>query len=136
MLFGLCGASVSFCRHTHKVLWNELWKICLSYLDYIIIFRRTKFELLQQLRAVMDRLCSVGLKLKPSKCCFFKTEIQHFGHFVSSKVIDHCMTRLKPLKISQFHVVCIIPGFLWFGFLLPMPCQKFCCHCCTSFKVD
>lgn len=31
----------------------------------------------------MDRLNMAGLKLKPKKCTFFRTEIQFLGHIVS-----------------------------------------------------
>ena len=39
-----------------------LWRVCLCYLDDIIIYARTPQELLERLRIVLDRLRDVGLK--------------------------------------------------------------------------
>jgi len=76
MPFGLCGAPGTFSRCMEKILRNELWKICLCYLDDIIIFAKTKAELFQRFRIVLDRLCDAGMKLKPNKCCLFQTQLQ------------------------------------------------------------
>ena len=38
-----------------------------------------------RLEAVFKKLASAGLKLKPSKCFFFKEEIDYLGHLVSGK---------------------------------------------------
>ena len=46
MPFGLSGAPASFCRLMSIVLRDMLWKICLCYLDDIIIFGKTPQELL------------------------------------------------------------------------------------------
>ena len=55
------------------------------YLDYIIIFSDTKEEHLKRLEAVFQRLAAAGLKLRPSKCFFFREEIEYLGHVVSGK---------------------------------------------------
>ena len=61
---------------------------CIVYLDDIIIFSDTKEEHLKRLEAVFQKLCAAGLKLKPSKCFFFKEEIEYLGHVVSGKGIS------------------------------------------------
>ena len=48
----------------------------------------TKEEHLKRLEAVFQKLCAAGLKLKPSKCFFFKEEIEYLGHVVSGKGIS------------------------------------------------
>ena len=45
MSFGLCGAPATFARAMQKILQNELWKVCLCYLDDIIIFGSTEQSL-------------------------------------------------------------------------------------------
>ena len=85
MPFGLSGAPGSFCRLMSIVLRDVLWVICL---DDIVIYARTPEELLERLRAVLDRLREVGLKAKPSKCELFRTEIKFLGHLVSADGIN------------------------------------------------
>ena len=84
MPFSLSGAPGSLCRLMSSVLRDLLWEICLCYLDDIIIFGHTPQEPLERIRTVSDRLRLVGLKVKPSKCVLFKTEIEYLGHLVSA----------------------------------------------------
>jgi len=89
MLFGLAGAPASFCRLISQAFKNKLCKkICFSYLDNIIVFSGTSEELLDRLCIVLDRLCEVGLKVKPSKCVLFKRDIQFLGHLLSVHEVD------------------------------------------------
>ena len=66
---------------------NMNW--CIVYLDDIIIFSDTKEEHLKRLQAVFQKLAAAGLKLKPSKCHFFKEEIEYLGDVVSGKGISN-----------------------------------------------
>ena len=47
---------------------------CIIYLDDIIIYSETPEEHVRRLGQVFEKLSAAGLKLKPSKCEFFKTE--------------------------------------------------------------
>ena len=76
MPFGLAGAPASFCRLMSQVFKDHLWKICLSYLDDILVL------LLERLRIILDRLREVGLKVKPSKCVLFKRDIEFLVIFL------------------------------------------------------
>ena len=58
---------------------------CLIYLDDVIVFSEMPEEHLQRKRVVFDRLREHGLKLKPSKCDVFKSEINYLAHHVSQK---------------------------------------------------
>jgi len=80
MPFGITGAPSSFCRFMSIVLRDLLWKICLCYLDDIVIFAKTPEELIERLRQVLDRLRDVGLKVKPSKCVLFQQQIKFLRH--------------------------------------------------------
>ena len=55
----------------------------LIYLDDVIVYSKTEEEHLVHLRAILERFMEHGLKLKPSKCNFFHTEISYLGHKVS-----------------------------------------------------
>ena len=56
----------------------------LVYLDDVVVFSDTEEEHLKRLRAVLECFQEHGLKLKPSKCNFFWTEISYLGHQVSA----------------------------------------------------
>lgn len=53
------------------------------YLDDILVFSRSLEEHLEHLKTVIQRLSSVGLKLKPAKCRFVQEELEYLGHIVS-----------------------------------------------------
>jgi len=98
MPFGLAGAPSSSCRLMSIVLRDLLWKVCLCYLDDIVIFARTPKELLERLRIVLDRLRDVGLKVKPSKCALFKTKIHFLGHLISEHGVEPQPEKIKAIQ--------------------------------------
>ena len=75
MPFGATNAPATFQRLMHDCLGDLNMNWCIVYLDDIIIFSDTKEEHLKRLEAVFQKLITAGLKLKPSKCHFFKEEI-------------------------------------------------------------
>ena len=85
MPFGLTNAPATFQRLMDAVLAGLQWKICLVYLDDIIILGRTFEEHLHHLQEVFDRLRQSGLKLKIAKCSLFQKEVCYLGHVVSNK---------------------------------------------------
>ena len=88
MPFGATNAPATFQRLMHDCLGELNMNWCVVYLDDIIIFSDTKEEHLKRLEAVFQKLCAAGLKLKPSKCFFFREEIEYLGHVVSGKGIS------------------------------------------------
>ena len=60
---------------------------CIIYLDDIIVFGRTEEEHLEHLQIVLEHFREFNLKLKPSKCSFFQTEIVYLTHHVSKEGI-------------------------------------------------
>ena len=88
MPFGATNAPATFQRLMHDCLGELNMNWCIVYLDDIIIFSDTKEEHLKRLEAVFQKLCAAGLKLKPSKCFFFREEIEYLGHIVSGKGIS------------------------------------------------
>lgn len=55
------------------------------YLDDIIVFGRTFQEHLQRLNEVLLKLRQANLKVKPSKCNLFSSQVQYLGHVISSE---------------------------------------------------
>jgi len=82
-----------------KILNQLLFKICLVYLDDVIIYSDSFEGMLNRLGQVFVRLRSANLKLNPKKCFFFfnffKKEIKYLGHVVSKERI-----KTDPEKIS------------------------------------
>jgi len=56
MPVGLSNASATFCRLMHRVLRDHLWRICLCYLDDVIVYATSQQELLERLHTIC-RVC-------------------------------------------------------------------------------
>ena len=50
------------------------------YIDNVLVFSRTLDDHLENLTRVIQRIQGAGLKLKPSKCHFLRTEVEYLGH--------------------------------------------------------
>ena len=85
MPFGLCNAPPTFQRLMQNCLGELNLTYCLIYLDDVIVFSEMPEEHLQRMCVVFDCLREHGLKLKPSKCDMFKSEINYLAHHVSQK---------------------------------------------------
>ena len=88
MPFGLTNAPATFQRLMESCLSDLHLNWCIIYLDDVIIFSRTPKEHIAQLEAVFKKISDAGLKLKPSKCEFFKKRIHYLGHIVSDNGIE------------------------------------------------
>ena len=85
--FGLTNAPPQFQRLMSRVLHGLEWKVCLVYIDDVIIFSSSFAEHLSRLQLVFDRFRAANLKLKPSKCYFARDSVNYLGFVVSSKGI-------------------------------------------------
>ena len=97
MLFGLCNAPPTFQRLMQNCLGELNLTYCLIYLDDVIVFSHTEEEHLERMCVIFDRLREHGLKLKPSKCEVFKTEINYLAHHVSKKGVQPSMKNLESI---------------------------------------
>ena len=83
MPFWLCNALPTFQRLMQNCLGKLNLTYCLIYLDDVIGFSEMPKKHLQRMHVVFNPLCEHGLKLKPSKCDVFKSEINYLAHHVS-----------------------------------------------------
>ena len=83
MSFGLCNAPAMFERLMETVLAGLHWKICLIYLDDVIVTGKTFEDMIKHLDQVFERLHEAGLKLKPRKCQLFCREVELLGHIIT-----------------------------------------------------
>ena len=84
MPYGLCNAPAMFQRLMQNCLGELNLTYALIYLDDVIVYSKTEEEHLVHLRTIMEQFMEHGLKLKPSTCNFFRTEISYLGHKVSA----------------------------------------------------
>ena len=69
----------------------------MAYLDDIIIFSRNEKEHLKHIEIIFQKLKAAGLKLKESKCDFFKREIHYLGHLISDEGIHPLPEKLDTI---------------------------------------
>jgi len=98
MPFGLCNSPATFQRLMERCLHDLNLEQCLIYLDDIIVFAPTLEEHLVRLEAVFERLHRFGLKLKPSKCQFLRTEVKYLGHIVSAAGVSVDPSKVEVLQ--------------------------------------
>ena len=87
MLFGLCNALVTFQHFMQNTLGELNLTYCVIYLDDVIVFGCMEEEHLEHLCMVFERFWEFNLKLKPSKCLFFQSEIVYLAHHVLQRGI-------------------------------------------------
>ena len=101
MPFGLTNAPATF-QHLMVTCLGEMHlKWCIIYLDDIIVFSKTPEDHIERLRGVFEKLAAVDLRLKPSKCEFFKSQVVYLGHIVSKDSIETDPKKLKPSRSGQ-----------------------------------
>ena len=94
--FGLAQAPAYFQLLMNKVL--KGLKFAMTYLDDIVIFSQDESQHLEHLEIVFSRLWEAGLKMKCSKCDFFKSEIHYLGHLISPEGISPLPNKLHSIK--------------------------------------
>ena len=63
----------------------------------MIVFSKMPKEHLAQLKAVFEKLKEAGLKLKPSKCDFFKKSLTYLGHRILEGGIETEDSKIKEI---------------------------------------
>lgn len=98
MPFGLCNAPSTFQRCVELILRGLQWKTLLIYIDDIVIYSSDLTTHIQMLDEVLSRLSKAGLKLKPTKCDFFRNEVLFLGHVISDKGIKPNPSAIQSIK--------------------------------------
>ena len=108
--FGLAQAPAYFLQLISIVL-QDCSDIEMAYLDDIIIASQNE-EHLKHIETIFKKLKKADLKLKESKCDFFKKEIHYLGHLISVSSIQPLPEKLdsicnmpkprSPKEIKQF----------------------------------
>lgn len=98
MPFGLKNAPSTFQRTMDNVLRGLQGKICLVYMDDIIIYSTSLQEHLDSLKQVFDRLNSYNMKIQFDKSEFLQKSVEFLGHVVTPDGIKTNPKKIEALK--------------------------------------
>ena len=77
---GMTNAPATFQRLVNNVLRPYLDKICVAYLDDILVYSRNERQHIEDVKNVLEALQGARLWLKPKKCHFHKTEVTYLSY--------------------------------------------------------
>ena len=83
--FALTGAPGAFQNFMEDCLEGLRDKICLPYLDDVLVFSQSFEDHLEHLRLVLQRLKEKGIKLKSQKCVLFRKQVRYLGQLVTAE---------------------------------------------------
>jgi hypothetical protein len=96
MSFGLTNAPAYFMYLMNSVFMNELDKFIVVFIDYILIYSKSKAEHAKHLRIVLQQLRDHKLYAKFSKCEFWLGSVKFLGHTISKDGIS-----VDPSKVQE-----------------------------------
>ena len=105
--FGLVGAPWQFTKVMAMALKGLVPRVCLAYLDDVIVYDNTFEEHVQSVELGLQALNQAGLKLKPSKCEWCRKEINFLGHVVNAEGVGtqkQTTEKIKAFKRPHDHV--------------------------------
>ncbi len=102
----LCNAPATFERLMELILIGLNWKICLIYLDDVIVYRGNFYEALDRLKQVLQRIREAHLKLKPSKCCLILDRVPFLGHYVLRELVE--VDPMKTAAVQDWPTPCTV----------------------------
>ncbi|GJQ85498.1 hypothetical protein Trydic_g17524 [Trypoxylus dichotomus] len=98
MPFGLKDAPATFQRVMDNVLKDLQNKICLVYMDDIIVFSTRLQEHVSSLREVFTNLRNAGLKIQLDKSEFLCKSVEFLGHVVTPEGVKRNPKKIEAIK--------------------------------------
>ena len=96
--FGLCNAGATFELLVELVMLGLQWKICLIYLDDVIVYGESFDQELGRLCKVFLHLKNANLKPKAKKCSLIKRKVVFQGYMVSPEGISADPSNIESIK--------------------------------------
>ena len=98
MPFGLCNAPATFQRLMNNIFQEFVGIFLLIYIDDIIIFSKSAEEHFANIKATLEQIINVNIRLNPKKCKFFMEKVNFLGHTVSIDGIEPDPSKVIALK--------------------------------------
>lgn len=98
MPFGLKNAPATFQRLMNHVLRDFINKICVLYMDDILVFSTSLEEHLDSLSKIFKCLNEHNLKVQLNKCNFLVRETQFLGHIVTPEGLKPCPSKIETIN--------------------------------------
>ena len=95
--FGLATA-VSIFQYLVSTVLTGLNNFAFTYLDDILVLSEMYNDRLHHLNVVFKKFQKTGLKIKLSKCQFFKTHLHSLGHRISANGLEPLPERLEAIR--------------------------------------
>lgn len=96
MPFGLSNSPATYQRLMEECLGDYNMKICIVYIDDLIIFSKDIDEHMERLDLILTRLAECNLKLSADKCSFMQRKVKFLGHVVSEQGVE-----TDPAKVEK-----------------------------------
>lgn len=74
------------------------WRICLVYLDDVLIMGQMFDEHLKNLQKVFNRIREANLKLNPKRCFVWEKEVEFLGHVVFSEEVRTSDDKIEAVR--------------------------------------
>ena len=95
--FGL-ATTVSTFQYLMSTVLTGLNNFAFMYLDDVLVYLETYNDYLHHLNIVFERLQKASLKIKLSKCQFFKTRLHYLSHRISANRLEPLPQKLKAIR--------------------------------------
>lgn len=83
--FGLSNSPSAFQRSMEESLGGIKERICLPYLDDVLVFSQSFEQHVEDVRQVLRQQNKWGIKLRADKCDLFKNEVRYLGKIISAE---------------------------------------------------
>ena len=95
---GLTNSPATFQRCMESILGDMVFEFLVVFLDDLILFSRTIKDHLLKMEKLFKRISAYGIKLKPSKCHFLKTQVNYLGFEISCEGIGPQTGKIEVIK--------------------------------------
>lgn len=98
LMFGIKNAPAIWQRAMNTTFEGLLWRICLIYIDDLLIYSKDFETHLTNLETCLQRARERNLIFRPLKCRFFERQLEFLGHEISGQGIHTSNKKIEAIK--------------------------------------